>query len=137
MILIFQLILVPFSGEGARHRVSSVQASVDGSTALFTWRYEGIGWKTDQLQVKMWSANAEDNPSTLTFSTLSNTFEVKATAGVMYSLLLRPAPNIRTEEFVYKFIISKFCEEIDESVSTVPIILMSTKVIATEILRVT
>lgn len=84
--------------------MSSVSASEDGSSARFVWRYEGAGWKTDELQVKVWRGEESAvNP----FSTLSQSFDLKAEVGEMYSFLLRPAPNIRTEEFVYGFVVSK------------------------------
>ncbi|XP_035224629.1 uncharacterized protein LOC118197229 isoform X2 [Stegodyphus dumicola] len=97
-------------GEGARIRVSAVESSEDGVRASIKWRYEGKGWKTDELQAKLWTEEGRED--ILTYSTLKNVFEIiDLKPGVTYSLLLRPAPNIRTEEFTYKFVIIQFEEE--------------------------
>ncbi|GIX84584.1 c-type lectin domain-containing protein [Caerostris extrusa] len=98
-------------GEGSRMRISKVQASGDGASASVAWTYEGVGWKTDKLQVKLW-AESEDSPKVLTFSTLEDVFTLKdLQPGTLYSVLLRPAPNIRTDEFTYKFVIISFPED--------------------------
>ncbi|GFW15388.1 c-type lectin domain-containing protein [Trichonephila clavipes] len=96
-------------GEGSRIRISSVNASSEGTSVYVTWRYEGIGWKTDELQAKLWTeSSGQENPKTLTYSTLNEqVFSIRdLEPGTMYSVLLRPAPNIRSEEITYQFIIS-------------------------------
>ncbi|GFQ75097.1 c-type lectin domain-containing protein, partial [Trichonephila clavata] len=96
-------------GEGSRIRISSVSASSEGTSVSVTWRYEGIGWKTDELQAKLWTeSSGQENPKTLTYSTVhEQVFRIEnLEPGTMYSVLLRPAPNIRSEEMTYQFIIS-------------------------------
>ncbi|KAF8781594.1 Adhesion G protein-coupled receptor L3 like protein [Argiope bruennichi] len=123
-------------GEGSRLRISTVKASNDGKAVFVTWRYEGIGWKTDKLQVKLWTDN-KDNPKVLTFSTLEQVFNVKdLEPGIMYSILLRPAPNIRTEELTYQFVIISFTEDGTFGALLTPI-RMSVYVIWSGTLRVT
>ncbi|GBN11961.1 hypothetical protein AVEN_53121-2-1, partial [Araneus ventricosus] len=123
-------------GEGSRMRISAVKAAGDGKAAFVTWRYEGIGWKTDKLQVKLWT-DLKDSPKVLTFSTLEHVFSVKdLEPGTMYSILLRPAPNIRTEELTYQFIIISFTEDGTFGALLTPI-RMSVYVIWSGTLRVT
>ncbi|GFU11235.1 c-type lectin domain-containing protein [Nephila pilipes] len=100
-------------GEGSRMRISYVNASSEGTSVSVTWSYEGIGWKTDKLQVKLWTeSSGQDNPKILTYSTLEHVFSIKdLEPNSMYSVLLRPAPNIRTEEMIYQFIIIDFSAE--------------------------
>ncbi|KAG8192807.1 hypothetical protein JTE90_019123 [Oedothorax gibbosus] len=91
-------------GEGSKIRVSSVKASESGSSVHVSWRYDGKGWKTDKLQARVWT-ESDVSMATYMFSTLEESFMLEGLdPGTMYSMTLRPAPNIRTEEFEYKFV---------------------------------